>query len=144
MLRCLPALLFLLPSLGMAAQAPAAEAGQGGFSGAGYLIQVSIGLLVVLGGIVALAWMMRRMGGFQHSAGGNLKVLEGLAIGPRERIVLLQCGSEQIVVGIAPGRVQTLHVLEQPVEVAQSAPMATPAFARRLQEALRARGGGES
>ncbi len=136
---------FLVPGLASAAagssQGVAGLSADGGISGAGYLLQVSLGLVVVLGGIVALAWVLRRMGGFQHSAGGHLRVLEGLAIGPRERIVLLQCGEEQIVVGIAPGRVQTLHVLAEPVPVTEPGTAPAPAFARRLQEAMRRRGG---
>jgi flagellar protein FliO/FliZ len=77
------------------------------------------------------------MSGIQHSAGGNLRVLEGLAIGPRERIVLLQAGEEQIVVGVAPGVIQTLHVLNETVDVAEAA--TTPDFAKRLSEALKRR-----
>ena len=48
-----------------------------GVSGSAYLLQLSIGLIVVLFGIIALAWFMKRMSGIQHSAGGNLRVLEG-------------------------------------------------------------------
>jgi flagellar protein FliO/FliZ len=109
--------------------------GLSGVSGSAYLLQVILALIVVLMGIVALAWFMKRMTGIQHSAGGNLQVLEGLTIGPRERIVLIQAGKEQLVVGIAPGRVQTLHVLEEPVEVSERSSV-TP-FAQRLNEALK-------
>ena len=108
-----------------------------GVSGSAYLLQLSIGLIVVLFGIIALAWFMKRMSGIQHSAGGNLRVLEGLAIGPRERIVLLQAGKEQIVIGVAQGSIQTLHVLNETVEVSESSQ--TPDFAKRLSEALKRR-----
>jgi flagellar protein FliO/FliZ len=108
-----------------------------GVSGSAYLMQLSIGLLVVLVGIIALAWFMKRMSGIQHSSGGNLRVLEGLAIGPRERIVLLQAGKEQLVVGVAPGVIQTLHVLNETVDASEAA--TTPDFAKRLSEALKRR-----
>jgi flagellar protein FliO/FliZ len=112
--------------------------GLSGVSGSAYLLQVILALIVVLIGIVALAWFMKRMTGIQHSAGGNLQVLEGLTIGPRERIVLIQAGKEQLVVGIAPGRVQTLHVLQEPVEASAPGGNVTP-FAKRLNEALKRR-----
>jgi flagellar protein FliO/FliZ len=112
-------------------------AGLSGVSGSAYLLQVILALIVVLIGIVALAWFMKRMTGIQHSAGGNLQVLEGLTIGPRERIVLIQAGKEQLVVGIAPGRVQTLHVLEEPVEARERNSVAP--FSQRLNEALKRR-----
>ncbi|MDX1336049.1 MAG: flagellar biosynthetic protein FliO [Gammaproteobacteria bacterium] len=108
-----------------------------GVSGSAYLMQLSIGLMVVLVGIVVLAWFMKRMSGIQHSAGGNLRVLEGLAIGPRERIVLLQAGKDQIVVGVAQGTIQTLHVLGETVDVPE--PSTTPDFAKKLSEAIKRR-----
>jgi flagellar protein FliO/FliZ len=108
-----------------------------GMSGSAYLMQLSVGLMVVLVGIVVLAWFMKRMSGIQHSAGGNLRVLEGLAIGPRERIVLLQAGKEQIVVGVAQGTIQTLHVLNETVDVPETS--TTPDFAKKLTEAIKRR-----
>lgn len=109
------------------------------FSGSAYMMQLTVGLIIVLLGVVALAWIMKRMSGIQRSASGNIRVLEGLAIGPRERIVLIQAGDEQLLVGIAPGNIQKLHVMEQPVEVSSTADSASTPFAMRLAEALNKR-----
>jgi len=57
------------------------------------------------------------------------------ALGPRDRLVLVQVGEEQILLGITPGRITPLHVLKSPVEVAK-AEAATPEFAQRLMELL--------
>ena len=81
----------------------------------GSLLQVTLGLLVILMIIIGIAWLVRRYGRFQSSASGSLKILGGLFIGPKERIVLLQVGDTQLLVGVAPGRVQTLHVLDTPL-----------------------------
>lgn len=90
--------------------------GSGGQSlGAGYLIQFSLGLLVVLLGVLALAWLLKRVGRLQ-GGNGALMALGGLSLGPRERVVLVQVGREQLLIGVAPGQVQALHVLDQPVE----------------------------
>ncbi len=142
-LSCLCFVLLSYMTLAVPAWAESVEtaektAGLSGVSGSAYLLQVILALMVVLLGIVALAWFMKRMTGIQHSAGGNLQVLEGLTIGPRERIVLIQAGKEQLLLGIAPGRVQTLHVLEEPVEVSQTSSVVAP-FAQRLNEALKRR-----
>src|SRR5699024_9270303 len=83
--------------------------------GAGYLLQLVIGLVVVLAGIAALAWLMRRVGRFQSAAGDRLRVLGGLSVGTRERVVLIQAGEEQLLVGVASGQVRMLHVLKQPL-----------------------------
>ncbi len=107
--------------------------------GAGYLAELVVGLGVVLAGIVALAWLLKRLNRLHGSAGGALKVVDGLALGTRERVVLIQVGEEQILVGVAPGRVEALHVLAQPVaQVQQRAPTAAAdgGFAERLARLL--------
>ena len=77
--------------------------------------QVTLGLVLVLGAIAATAWIVRRFFRFHPGIDGQLKVICGVSIGPRERVIVVQVGSTQLVLGVAPGRVQTLHVLEQPI-----------------------------
>ncbi|MCF5179307.1 flagellar assembly protein FliO, partial [Pseudomonas sp. PA-6-1D] len=57
------------------------------------------------------------------------------ALGPRDRLVLVQVGEEQILLGITPGRITPLHVLKTPVEATRTE-TATPEFAQRLMELL--------
>ncbi len=80
------------------------------------LWQLTLGMVAVLGLMLGLAWILKRTGKFQMAAGGSLKILGGLSMGTRERVVLLQVGETQLLVGVAPGRVQTLHVLDQPLQ----------------------------
>ena len=40
-----------------------------------------------------------------------MKVIGGVALGPRERIVLLEVAEEWLVIGIVPGQIRTLHRL---------------------------------
>jgi flagellar protein FliO/FliZ len=83
---------------------------------AGALVRLIVGLVAVIGVILLLSWSLRRFGGLSRSAGGQLQVLASVAVGHRERVVLLQVGEQQLLLGIAPGRVQTLHVLDKPLE----------------------------
>ncbi len=85
----------------------------------GSLIQVTLGLLAVVITIFALAWFLRRYGRFQSSANTSLKVVGGVSVGPRERVVLVQVEDRQLLLGVAPGRVQMLHTLERRVSVAE-------------------------
>ncbi|HED19781.1 MAG TPA: flagellar biosynthetic protein FliO [Gammaproteobacteria bacterium] len=80
------------------------------------LWQLTLGMVAVLGLIMGIAWLLKRSGRFQMTAGGGLRVLGGLSMGTRERVVLLQVGETQLLLGVAPGRVQTLYVLEQPLD----------------------------
>ncbi len=59
----------------------------------------------------------------------------GAPLGPRDRLVLVQVGEEQILLGLTPGRITPLHVLKEPVHLPDGEP-ATPEFAQRLLELL--------
>ena len=56
-------------------------------------------------------------------------------LGPRDRLLLVQVGGEQILLGISAGRITPLHVLKEPVPVAATE-AAPPEFAQRLMELL--------
>ena len=62
-------------------------------------------------------------------------MIDGMALSTRERIVLVQVGDTQVLLGVAPGRVEAVHVLEKPVIVKKGEEM-TGTFAMRLREVL--------
>ncbi len=103
--------------------------------GVGGLLQLSLGLLVVLAAIVGSGWLLRRYGRLQSGVDGALRIIGGLSMGPRERVVLVQVGKRQLLLGVAPGRIQTLHVLDEPVaDVGSPVPSA---FAERLTKIMK-------
>ena len=124
-----------LPVVGAEAE-PAVRPGLGEPVGVSDYLQTLGGLLVVVMLIFAVAWFMRRMGGLQVGPGGALRVLSSMPVGQRERIVLVQVGAEQVLIGVAPGSVRLLHTLEQPVE-AEVSQEAAGGFAERLARAMR-------
>ena len=121
----------------MAAEPVAAVAAPAVGSGvAGQLTQLVLGLLLVLGLIFFLAWLLRRVQ--QAGPAGKGQVIELIgsrAHGPRDRLVLVQVGNEQILLGLTPGTISALHVLKEPVQV-PGTEQATPEFAQRLMELL--------
>ncbi|QXI30105.1 flagellar biosynthetic protein FliO [Pseudomonas vanderleydeniana] len=103
---------------------------------AGQLTQLVLGLLLVLGVIFALAWMVRRVQQAGPAGKGQvIDIIGSRALGPRDRLVLVQVGKEQILLGLTPGTITPLHVLKEPVETPNGEP-ATPEFAQRLMELL--------
>ncbi|MDR6609687.1 flagellar biosynthetic protein FliO [Pseudomonas synxantha] len=103
---------------------------------AGQLTQLVFGLLLVLGLIFLLAWLLRRVQ--QAGPAGKGQVIEivgSRALGPRDRLMLVQVGNEQILLGLSPGSITALHVLKEPVQV-PSTEKPTPEFAQRLLEML--------
>jgi flagellar protein FliO/FliZ len=114
------------------AAAPAAGSGV-----AGQLTQLVFGLLLVLGLIFFLAWLLRRVQ--QAGPAGKGQVIEivgSRALGPRDRLMLVQVGNEQILLGLSPGTITALHVLKEPIEVPATTDKATPEFAQHLLKIL--------
>ena len=105
---------------------------------AGRMTQLAAGLFIVLLCIIALGWIARRFNRLQATPDGCLRVLGGLSMGSRERVVLVQVGARQLLLGVAPGRINTLHVLEEPLESVSelSAGAAGSGFAEKLSAAL--------
>lgn len=80
-------------------------------------MQVTLALLLVLVAVFAVAWVIKRMRGFGNRVGDAIDVIADIPLGQKERAVLLKVGQTQILIGVAPGQVNTLHVLTEPIEL---------------------------
>jgi flagellar protein FliO/FliZ len=85
--------------------------------GAGSLVQVTLSLVLVLGAVFAAAWFVRRLKTFGKFGSGPIEIVADISIGAKERAVLVQVGGKQLLLGVAPGRVNTLLVLDEPIAV---------------------------
>ena len=100
-------------------------------------------LILVVSLILGLGWLARRMPGFGRVAGGNaLRVVTSLALGPRDRVVVVDVGGTQLLLGVGQGGMRHLHTLAEPLPTAQVSHgnpglqnLATP-FAQLLQKHL--------
>ncbi len=100
-----------------------------------YLLKLTGGLVLVVLIIVVLAWLVKKLNITQQSGQGLIRVVAGLSLGTRDRIVLLQVGEEQILVGISPGRIEKLHTLAHPLE-APDGPAVSASFSERLNRLM--------
>ncbi|MCK4710577.1 MAG: flagellar biosynthetic protein FliO [Gammaproteobacteria bacterium] len=66
--------------------------------------------------MVALSWLTKKINRFRFITDDSLKIIGGLSMGSRERVVLMQVGDNQLLIGVTPGRINTLHVLDTPIE----------------------------
>ena len=82
-----------------------------------YVIQILISFLAVVIFIFLLAWLMRKTGRFGSGSGQTIKIISSMSLGMREKIMILNVGGENIVVGIAPGQIRTLHVLNSEIDI---------------------------
>lgn len=96
-------------------------------SSASSLTQVALVLVLVVALIAGMAWLLRRLGVTRNGAGSTIRVVSGLTLSNRERILVLEIAGQWIVVGVSPGGINTLATLprqEQPESIGmnQAAP----------------------
>ena len=104
--------------------------------GTGALMETAGGLLLILVLIIGLGWLVRRYGRLPIAGKGMVTILGGVSLGPRERAVVLQVGEARLLVGVAPGRVQTLHIIENKDD--QITEAGTAAFESKLRTEMEA------
>lgn len=111
-----------LPAFAWAQAEPALEPA---ISPAGSLFQVFVGLVFVLGLIVATGWVTRRFGLARGGSNALLQVVSSASVGTRERVVVVEVGDAWLVVGVAPGSVNALMTLPKGQAPAAGAPPAS-------------------
>ncbi len=78
----------------------------------GAMLQMLLGLALIIGLLFLGAYLLRRLnGGKSFGNTGPMRIVGGLMISPRERIVLLEVNETWVIVGIVPGQIKTLHTL---------------------------------
>ncbi len=124
------------PSWAQATSAPAAA------SSTGSMLQMLLGLAVVLAVILAAAWFLRRIG-MPHAASNHLlKPIGSLALGTRERVVVIEIADQWLVLGVTAQQISTLHTLSKRTPDADKSHGGArsgidAAFAQKLKDLLR-------
>jgi len=127
------AVLLLLPSLAAAQQTGGGEQ----INIMTQLGQLAVGLILVVGLIFLIGYVMRRAGPLAPRGRQRIKLISTLPLGPRDRLLLVDVGGKQLLLGASPGRINTLHAFDEPIaEVTDNTGLETD-FARTLRGLLK-------
>lgn len=99
--------------------------------------RVLLFLLLVIGLIVALAWLLNKTRAAAGISGANqaqFKVVAVLNLGMKEKVAVIQVGEQQLVVGVTAQNISLLTELAEPLPVAEQQSMA---FSELLKKAIR-------
>jgi flagellar protein FliO/FliZ len=99
------------------------------------MLRALLGLALVLALIGFAGWLLRRIGPQRIGGSGPLRIVASQSLGTRERVVLLEVSDQWLVIGVAPGSVQSLATLPRGV-LPTSPAGGQPAFATLLTRAL--------
>lgn len=116
---------------GTAAVAPAAATADLGASA----LQMFFGLVLVLALLLGALWLLKRISAPRGPVAGLLRVVAGVAVGARERVVILELGNSWLVLGVAPGQVTTLAEIprqEVPTSARSPANRDFPAWLKQI------------
>jgi flagellar protein FliO/FliZ len=72
---------------------------------------MAVALVFVLGLMGAAVWVLRRTGIAPRTGSGHLKVVSQLALGPRERVVIVEAGDRWLLLGVGAGGISRLGTL---------------------------------
>ena len=98
-------IMFFAPNFLLAADVTA-------ISPTGGVLKMVLGLLVVLAVMALVTWVLKRMMPGAGSQQSSIRVVGGVSVGTRERVVVLEVAGRWLVVGVAPGQVSAIANLE--------------------------------
>jgi len=108
----------------------------------GSVFTMLLGLVAVLAIMAGIAWLFKRTGLVQRAQGNAVaKIIGGVSVGTRERVMVIEVADQWIVVGVAPGRVNTLATMPRQEHVAAPASVASANFASWLKNTIDKRNG---
>ncbi len=88
-------------------------------------------LLVVLGLFAAAVWGLRRMGLAPRAGSGPMRLVSQLALGPRERVVIVEVGDRWVLLGVGASGITRLGTVAK--EEFPTSPQPGPAFGALLE-----------
>ncbi|MFW5443661.1 MAG: flagellar biosynthetic protein FliO [Methylococcaceae bacterium] len=98
-----------------------------------------LGLIMVLMIFFACVWFVRKTGVLPVNAKQGMRVVGSISLGMREKLILVQVGEKQLVLGVTPGRIENLLVLEgsEQLHKEQSSRPGDGDFANKLKQIMR-------
>jgi flagellar protein FliO/FliZ len=104
--------------------------------GGGELLGMGVSMLIVVAAILVLGWFYSRSRFAGSGASDIINVVATRALGPKERLMVVEVADQQLLIGMTSTAVQTLHVFDTPISIAATKP-ASSGFAARLRTQLK-------
>lgn len=75
----------------------------------GDLLQTLLSLGLVVGLILGLGWLSRRLQKLRNREAGTLRIDGGLQLGQKERLLLVSVQGQQFLLGVSAGGISLVH-----------------------------------
>lgn len=104
--------------------------------GGGELLGMGISMAIVVAAILLLGWFYSRSRLAGNGPSDLINVVATRALGPKERLMVIEVADQQLLIGMTSTSVQTLHVFDTPITVPET-PAASESFSARLLSAVK-------
>ena len=100
------------------------------------IIQAISGLIVITGLILFLAWSLKKI---QHCMPNHagLKVIGGLALGQKEKAILIEVDNKWLLLGVTSNKITKLHEMEKQSQSVCMLKKEAPSFSRILKNMVK-------
>jgi flagellar protein FliO/FliZ len=89
-----------------------ASTGAAGISPTGGILKMVVGLAIVLAVMALISWGIKRLMPGGAGSQSAVRIVGGVSVGSRERVVVIEVADRWLVVGVAPGQVNGIANLE--------------------------------
>ncbi len=101
-------------------------------------VAASLGALVlVVALILFLAWLLKKMRLPMMGGQKDLCVVRQLPVGTKERLLIVQAGEEQFLIGVTSQSVQLLSKLDKPLSSVNGVDASSLSFAQQLAQVIK-------
>ena len=88
----------------------------------GELVRVVMSLVAIIALIFVAGWLSRRLQARTTPGGRRLRCVETMAVGARDRLMLIDADGKRLLIGMGQGGMRTLHVYEGVAPAPDAAP----------------------
>ncbi len=81
------------------------------------LLKMTVAMVVVLGTIWGLSVLLRRFRVPAIQAKHGMNLISSYSVGQREKLIVVQVGEEQLLLGVTSSAISKLHVLPKPLNM---------------------------
>ena len=100
------------------------------------IVSLGLSMMIVVAAVIGLGWLYSRLRFNGGGPGSVINIVASRGLGPKERLLLVEVGDKQLLIGMTSSSVQTLHTFDRPV-VNDEVIAEAPGFADRLRSVMR-------
>lgn len=86
------------------------------FSPAEYAVKTAVSLALVISLIFLIAWIYKKMNRARGIFSSDLKIISSVSIGSKEKLIVVEVGDEQILIGATPSKITKIFHLKEKIQ----------------------------